>query len=84
MPEDKEQFALAMNGKRRISAGRIFWYLQRNAAWHGALPKKMIAMLMAKKRFLAMCQNSLLPGLWERLASLIEERAGSWRAKLQF
>ena len=52
-----------------------FWltrYLFRGAA------EKMIAMLMAKKeKFLAMCQNSLLPGsLQERLASLIEERAG--------
>lgn len=32
MPEDKEQFALAINGKRHISAGRISLCLQRNAA----------------------------------------------------
>ena len=30
MPEDKEQLALAMNGKKEIFDEKIFWYLQRN------------------------------------------------------
>ena len=40
--------------------------------------EKMITILVSKKeKLLAMCQNSLLPeSLQERLASLIEERAG--------
>ena len=78
MPEDKEQFALAMNGKKTHIRRKDFLVFADKCGMTRGSAEKMIAMLMAKKeKFLAMCQNSLLPeSLQERLASLIEERAG--------
>ena len=40
MPEDGDQFALSLNGKRRIFVGRVFLCLRRNAEWHEAPLKK--------------------------------------------
>ena len=78
MPEDKEQFALAMNGKKTHIRRKDFLVFAEGCGMARSSAEKMIAMLMAKKKkFLAMCQSSLLPEqLKERLASLIEERAG--------
>ena len=78
MPEDKEQFALAMNGKKTHIRRKDFLVFAEKCGMTRGSAEKMIAMLMAKKeKFLTMCQNSLLPeSLRERLASLIEERAG--------
>lgn len=78
MPEDKEQFALAMNGKKTHIRRKDFLVFAEECAMTRSSAKKMIAMLVSKKeKLLAVCQNSLLPEhLKERLASLIEERAG--------
>lgn len=78
MPEDKEQFALAMNGKKTHIRRKDFLMFAEGCGMTRNSAEKMIAMLVAKKeKLLAMCQNSLLPEpLQERLASLIEERAG--------
>ena len=78
MPEDKEQFALAMNGKKTHIRRKDFLVFAEECAMTRSSAEKMIAMLVSKKeKLLAMCQNSLLPEhLKERLASLIEERAG--------
>ena len=78
MPEDKEQFALAMNGKKTHIRRKDFLVFAEKCGMTRGSAEKMIAMLASKKeKFLAMCQNSLLPeSLQERLASLIEERAG--------
>lgn len=78
MPEDKEQFALAMNGKKTHIHRKDFLVFAEECAMTRSSAEKMIAMLVSKKeKLLAVCQNSLLPEhLKERLASLIEERAG--------
>ena len=78
MAEDKEQFALAMNGKKTHIHRKDFLVFAEECAMTRSSAKKMIAMLVSKKeKLLAVCQNSLLPEhLKERLASLIEERAG--------
>ena len=77
MPEDKEQFALAMNGKKTHIRRKDFLVFAEKCGMTRGSAEKMIAMLVSKKeKLLAMCQNSLLPeSLQERLASLIEERA---------
>ncbi|WP_318708176.1 type II toxin-antitoxin system HipA family toxin [Candidatus Acetatifactor stercoripullorum] len=78
MAEDKEQFALAMNGKKTHIRRKDFLVFAEECAMTRSSAEKMIAMLVSKKeKLLAVCQNSLLPEhLKERLASLIEERAG--------
>ncbi len=77
MPEDKEQFALAMNGKKTHIRRKDFLVFSEGCGMARSSAEKMIAMLVSKKeKLLAMCQNSLLPeSLQERLASLIQERA---------
>ena len=78
MPEDKEQFALAMNGKKTHIRRKDFLVFAEKCGMTRGSAEKMIAMLVSKKeKLLAMCQNSLLPeSLQERLSCLIEERAG--------
>lgn len=78
MAEDKEQFALAMNGKKTHIHRKDFLVFAEECTMTRSSAEKMIAMLVSKKeKLLAVCQNSLLPEhLKERLASLIEERAG--------
>ena len=77
MPEDKEQFALAMNGKKANIRRKDFLAFAEGCGMTRSSAEKMIAMLVAKKeKLLAMCQDSLLPEHQkERLAGLIEERA---------
>lgn len=77
MPEDKEQFALAMNGKKMNIRKKDFFVfadecdISRNSA------EKMISKLVSMKpKFIAMCNDSLLPeDLKERFVLLIEERS---------
>ena len=76
MPEDREQFALAMNGKK-MNLGRKDFLLfaeecgmQRNAA------EKMIHALVAMlPTFQAMCEKALLPDVMRNgLAELVKHR----------
>ena len=78
MPEDKEQFALAMNGKKTNLRRKDFLVFAEECGMARSAAEKMIAMLVSRKeKLLAMSQNSLLPKhLKEQLARLIEERAG--------
>ena len=66
-----------MNGKKTHIRRKDFLVFAEKRGMARSSAEKMIAMLVAKKeKFLAMCQNSLLPeSLQESLASLIEERA---------
>ena len=76
MPEDTEEFALAMNGKKQNLRKKDFLVfadacgIQKNAA------EKMIAKVLSmKERYLLMCEESLLPGrLKQRFAALMEKR----------
>ena len=76
MPEDKEQFALAMNGKKMGIRRKDFLVFADECGISRSSAEKMIAMLISKKeRFLDMCNGSLMPEhLKERFAALIEER----------
>lgn len=76
MPEDKEQFALAMNGKKMNFRRKDFLVFADECGIERSSAEKMIAMLVSKKeKFLAMCKNSLLPDhLKESFVNLIEER----------
>ena len=76
MPEDTEEFALAMNGKKRNLCKKDFLVfadacgIQKNAA------EKMIAKVLSmKERYLFLCEESLLPDrLKQRFAALMEKR----------
>lgn len=76
MPEDTEEFALAMNGKKRNLCKKDFLVfadacgIQKNAA------EKMIAKVLSmKERYLLLCEESLLPDhLKQRFAALMEKR----------
>ena len=76
MPEDTEEFALAMNGKKQNLRKKDFLVfadacgIQKNAA------EKMIAKVLSmKERYLLLCEESLLPGrLKQRFAALMEKR----------
>lgn len=76
MPEDTEEFALAMNGKKQNLRKKDFLVfadacgIQKNAA------EKMIAKVLSmKERYLFLCEESLLPdGLKQRFAALMEKR----------
>ena len=76
MPEDTEEFALAMNGKKQNLRKKDFIVfadacgIQKNAA------EKMIAKVLSmKERYLLLCEESLLPDhLKQRFAALMEKR----------
>ena len=76
MPEDTEEFALAMNGKKQNLRKKDFLVfadacgIQKNAA------EKMIAKVLSmKERYLLLCEESLLPDhLKQRFAALMEKR----------
>ena len=78
MPEDTEQFALAMNGKKTNLRRKDFLVFAQECGMARSAAEKMIAMLVSRKeKLLAMSQDSLLPEyLKEQFAHLIEERAG--------
>ena len=76
MPEDTEEFALAMNGKKQNLRKKDFLVfadacgIQKNAA------EKMIAKVLSmKERYLLLCEESLLPDhLKQRFAAMMEKR----------
>lgn len=77
MPEDTEQFALAMNGKKRNLRKKDFMIfaekcgIQKNSA--EKMIKKLISMI---PKFIEMCNESLLPeDLKTEFISLIKKRA---------
>lgn len=76
MPEDKEQLALAMNGKKRNIRRKDFLvFAEECGLTRTSADKMMMAVIRQKDTFLAMCEESLLPaGLKERFAFLIEQR----------
>lgn len=77
MPEDKEQLALAMNGKKMNIRRKDFLIFADTCGISRISAEKMIAGLAAKKdRFIAMCNESFLPAhLKERFTDLIRERS---------
>lgn len=76
MPEDKEQFALAMNGKKANIRRKDFLVFAEECGISRNSAERTIAMLLSKKeKFISMCHDSLLPErIKERFVSLMEER----------
>ena len=77
MPEDKEVFALALNGKKTNIRRKDFLVFAEECGISRASAEKMLAKTASmKESFIEMCKKSLLPlELQERLAALIESRA---------
>lgn len=76
MPEDKEAFALAMNGKKQNLLRKDFLVFAEGCGISKNSAERMIAKLVSMKpHYIAMCEESLLPDyLKMRLIALIEER----------
>lgn len=77
MPEDKEQFALAINGKKMNIRKKDFLVFADECDISRSSAEKMINKLVSmKSMFIAMCSESLLPeDLKEQFVLLIEERS---------
>lgn len=76
MPEDKEQFALAMNGKKaNIRRKDFIVFADACGISHKSAEKMICKLVSMKETFRSMCLESLMPELLiERLSDLIEER----------
>lgn len=76
MPEDTEEFALALNGKKTHIRKKDFFAFAEECEISKASAEKMIAKIVSMKpKYIDMCNGSLLPDLLkERFAELIEQR----------
>ena len=76
MPEDTEEFALALNGKKTHIRKKDFFVFAEECGISKASAEKMIAKIVSMKpKYIDMCNGSLLPyHLKERFAELIEQR----------
>ncbi len=76
MPEDQEDFALTMNGKKSNISKRDFLMFAETCGIKQSTAEKLIASLTSYKTdFLNMCEESLLPNeLKKRLTRIITER----------
>lgn len=76
MPEDTEEFALALNGKKTHIKKKDFFVFAEECGISKASAEKMIAKIVSMKpKYIDMCNGSLLPDhLKERFAELIEQR----------
>lgn len=79
MPADKEQFALAMNGKKtNIRKGDFLKFADTCGITRPTAEKLIKNLLRLTPQWLEMCDGSLLPDeLKERLKNIISERAGA-------
>lgn len=78
MPEDKEQTALALNGKKQNIRRKDFLLFADECGVSAASAEKMIKKLVSlNPRFSDICEESLLPeDMRKSFAALIEERCG--------
>ena len=76
MPEDKEQFALALNGKKMNLWRKDFMVFADECGGSRASAEKMIGLIVKKKEVLiSMCRASFLPEyMQERLCTVINDR----------
>lgn len=76
MPEDTEQFALAINGKKNNIRKKDFLIFAGNCGISEISAEKMIAKIVSQEqKFIEMCEKSFLPqGMKEMLAELIADR----------
>lgn len=76
IPEDKEQTALALNGKKQNIRRKDFLLFADECGISPVSAEKMMNKLVSmKSRFIAMCEESLLPeDMKEKFPALIEAR----------
>ena len=76
MPEDTEEFALAMNGKKTHIRKKDFFVFAEECEIAKTSAEKMIAKIVSlKPKYQELCANSLMsPPLKERFSELIEKR----------
>ncbi len=76
MPEDTEQFALAMNGKKTNICRKDFLFFADECGIPRSSAEKMNKKIVSQKgKLIRMCHNSLMPDhLKERFIALMEER----------
>lgn len=76
LPEDKEQFALAMNGKKTNIRRKDFLIFAQECGISRTSAEKMISKLVSmKEKFVQMCQESFLPKeMKDRFTELMETR----------
>ena len=76
MPEDKEQFALTMNGKKQNIRRKDFLIYAEKCGISKVSAEKMIESIVKKKdKFINMCMESLLPEhLKNEFVELLEKR----------
>ena len=76
MPEDPEEFALTMNGKKTNLRKKDFYIFAQTCGINEASARKMIAKIVSMKtRYMELCEESLMSQDGKtRLRSLIEER----------
>ncbi len=76
MPADKEQFALAMNGKKmNIHIGDFLKFADNCDITHQTAEKLIKNLVTLTPKWLSLCEKSLLPDeLKERLRKIITER----------
>lgn len=81
MPEDKEELALPLNGKKTNLRKKDFLVFADQCGIEKSPAEKMMGKLLnMKETYLNMCQDSLLPeDMKESLSTLIEERVGRLR-----
>lgn len=77
MPADKEQFALAMNGKKmNIRKGDLLKFADVCGIARPTAERMMHGLVKLTPKWIVMCDNSLLPDeLKDRLKRIITERA---------
>lgn len=76
MPEDKEQFALAMNGKKMNIRRKDFLVFADECGIPRSSADRMIEKIVSQKeKYISVCNSSLMPDhLKERFVALIKER----------
>ncbi len=76
MPEDSEQLALTLNGKKRNIRKNDFLIFAKSCCISEASAEKMLmAVASMKETYISMCEKSYLPAdMKERLSMLIAER----------
>lgn len=79
LPEDREQFALTMNGKKRNLRRKDFMIFAESCGIPKKAAEKMMAGLVRMQpAFAQMCSESLLPeNIKDQLNSLMEERCAA-------
>lgn len=78
LPEDREQFALTLNGKKRNIRKKDFFALARSLEIPEEMAESVIREIcLLKDQFERQCEEACLSGVWkERVRELIGERVG--------